>query len=59
LSQRREHPALLQRGHRLHTHPLRRPLDRGPDPQHLDQRGIIPGFGGVEFDGGKLDEDIR
>jgi hypothetical protein len=54
-----EHPAPLQRGHRLHPHPLRHPLDRRPDPQHLDQRRIIPGFGGVQFDGGKLDEDIR
>ena len=54
-----ERPALLQRGHRLHPHPLRRPLDRGPDPQHLDQRRIIPGFGRVQFDDRKLDEDIR
>jgi hypothetical protein len=48
----------LQRGHRLDTHPLRRPLSAAPNPQHLDQRSIIPGFGRVEFDGGKLAEEI-
>ena len=58
LPQLREHPAPLQRGDRVHPDPLRRPLHRGPDPQHLDQRRIIPGFGRVEFDSGKLDEDI-
>ncbi len=58
LPQLGEHPAPLQRGNRVHPDPLRRPLDRGPDPQQLDQRSIIPGLGRVEFDSRKLDEDI-
>jgi hypothetical protein len=53
-----EHPTPLQRLNRLHPDPLRGPLDRGPDPQHLDQRSIIGKLRRVEFDSRKLDKDI-